>query len=159
MTESVNWAAMLDESADAFELVPVGKYTVQVDSAEATTSSTGKLMYKIKMSVTSGKHTGATLYNNVVLTPDNKKAMAMFFRNMDALGVSAQFLRGQPTPTPDQVAGKMIGTTLQVEVEHREWQGVNREEVKSMTKLQGAAGGLPSAPGGAPLPPPTNPAF
>lgn len=154
MTETVNWAAMMDESADAFELVPEGQYTVEVEAAEATTSSTGKLMYKLKMSIVEGKYTGETLFNNIVLTPDNKKAMAMFFINMDALGISSQFLRQSPTPSPEQVAQKMIGARAKAEVTHQEYQGVKRENVKSIAKLAGNKAPL----GGAPVPP-AAPAF
>lgn len=138
----VNWGELIDDSADAFEILPVGSYRVKVVSANATQSSTNKLMFKTVMEVITGPKTGKTVYNNVTMTTDNKKALFMFFQNMAALGISKDFLKGDPKPSSDQVAAKMVGAVLDIEVDHRPWQGVDRENIKKMTGVSAGTGSV-----------------
>lgn len=147
--ETINWAALIQDSSDAFDILPKGKYTMQVVSAEATTSSTGKTMFKTKLQVVQGPKTGSTVFNNITMTTDNKKALFMFFQNMAALGASKEFLTQQPAPAPAQVAAKLVGNVAEVEIDHRPYNGVDRENVKSMKALAGGAASVagPSVPG------------
>lgn len=138
----VNWGSLIEESKDAFSILPKGKYTVKVEKAEATTSSTQKLMFKLVFKVINGPRTGSTLFNNITLTQDNPKAVYMFFQNLAALGIPETFLKSDPKPQPAQVAQKMIGAVVEVEIDHRPYQGVDRENVKSMTAV--SANGVPS---------------
>ena len=140
----VNWGALIDDSADAFEILPVGSYRVKVVKADALQSSTNKLMYKTVLEVISGPKTGKTVYNNVTMTTDNKKALFMFFMNMAAYGITKDFLKSQPAPTSDQVAAKMVGAVLDIEIDHRAWQGVDRENVKSMKGVSAGTGSVNS---------------
>lgn len=142
--ETINWAALIEDSNDAFAILPKGKYNVQVVTAEATQSSTGKLMYKTKLQVINGPKTGSTLFNNITLTQDNKKALFMFFENMAALGAPRDFLQQNPAPAPAVVAAKLVGTVLEVEVDHRPYQGIDRENIKSMKQISAGAGAAPS---------------
>jgi hypothetical protein len=146
--ETINWAALIQDSSDAFDILPKAKYTMQVVSAEATTSSTGKTMFKTKLQVIAGPKTGSTVFNNITMTTDNKKALFMFFQNMEALGASRDYLMQQPAPAPAQVAAKLVGAVAEVEIDHRPYNGVDRENVKSMKAVQGGLAGVPaSAPG------------
>lgn len=154
----VNWGSLIEESKDAFSILPKGKYTVKVEKAEATTSSTNKLMFKIVFKVIAGPRTGSTLFNNITLTQDNPKAVFMFFQNLSALGIPETFLKSDPKPQPQQVAQKMIGAVVEVDVDHRPYQGVDRENIKSMTAVSsngapsfGPSAGI-SAPAGLPTP-------
>lgn len=142
--ETINWAALIEDSSDAFDILPKAKYTMQVVSAEATMSSTGKTMFKTKLQVIAGPKTGSTVFNNITMTTDNKKALFMFFQNMAALGVSKEFLAQSPAPAPAAVAAKMVGAIAEVEVDHRPYNGVDRENIKSMKALSGGASPAPS---------------
>lgn len=138
----INWGALLADSADAFEILPVGKYRVKVVKASATMSSTSKLMFKVTLEVIQGPKTGKTVYSNVTMSTDNKKALYMFFVNMAALGVPEAYLKQSPTPSPEQVATKMLGAVLDVTIDHQSWQGRDRENVKSMTGVSAGTGSV-----------------
>lgn len=140
----VNWGALIDDSADAFEILPVGSYRVKVVKADALQSSTNKLMFKVVLEVITGPKTGKTVYNNVTMTTDNKKALFMFFLNMAAFGITKEYLKGDPKPSSDQVAAKMVGAVLDIEITHQSWQGVDRENVKSMKGVSAGTGSVNS---------------
>lgn len=140
----VNWGSLLDDSADAFEILPVGKYRMKVIKAEATQASTGKLMFKVVMEVITGPKTGKSVYNNITMTTDNKKALYMFFVNMAALGISEAYLKSSPAPTSEQVAAKMVGAVADVTIDHSTWQGRDRENVKGMTAVSAGTGSVNS---------------
>lgn len=146
--EDVNWANLIADSEDAFALVPKGKYNVRVKKAEATTSSNGKLMYKLTLEIISGPKTGSTLWTNVVLTTDNPKAVFMFFVNLQSLGISKEYLKQDPKPAPETVAAKMVNAVIEIEVDHKPWQGVDREQVKILKGIS-AGGGETMTPGDA----------
>jgi len=148
--ETINWAALIQDSADAFAILPKDTYRMQVVTAEATQSSTGKTMFKTKLQVINGPKTGSTVFNNITMTTDNPKALFMFFENMSALGVPREFLQTNPAPSPQQVAAKMVGAVADVTIDHRPYNGVDRENVKGMKAVTGGAGpiaGGPSIPG------------
>jgi Protein of unknown function (DUF669) len=137
--ETINWAALIQDSADAFAILPKDTYRMQVVTAEATMSSTGKTMFKTKLQVINGPKTGSTVFNNITMTTDNPKALFMFFENMAALGVSREFLQQNPTPSPQQVAAKMVGAVADITIDHRPYNGVDRENVKGMKAVAGGA--------------------
>jgi hypothetical protein len=147
-TENVNWGALIADSEDAFALVPKGKYTVRVKKAEATTSGNGKLMYKLTLEIINGPKTGSTLWTNVVLTVDNPKAVFMFFVNLQALGISKEYLKQDPAPVPATVAAKMVNAVIEIEVDHKPWQGVDREDVKILKGISAGGGSTPLPDGG-----------
>jgi hypothetical protein len=141
--ETINWAALIEDSSDAFEILPKNTYRMQVVTAEATQSSTGKTMFKTKFQVINGPKTGATVFNNITMTTDNKKALFMFFQNMAALGATKEYLTQNPAPAPAAVAAKLVGAIVDVEIDHRPYQGIDRENVKSMKAVSGGAGAVP----------------
>lgn len=141
----INWGALLDDSNDAFEVLPVGKYRMKVVKASAAMSSTSKLMFKVVLEVINGPKTGKAVYNNITMTTDNKKALYMFFQNMAALGVTEAYLRQEPRPAPEQVASKMLGAVADVVIDHSVWQGRTRENVKSMTGVSAGSGSVDSS--------------
>ena len=153
MTESVNWANLMEQSGGDFETLPKGSYDVIVDTAEATRSSTDKTMFKIKFKVQGGPHNGRTIFNNITLTIDNPNALRMFFLNMKALGLNADFFSNNPTP--DQVAAALLGAPATVVLDHRMYQGAMRENVKSLLPRAGITAGGQMAPVGPSISVPT----
>ncbi|MGB2791297.1 MAG: DUF669 domain-containing protein [Candidatus Moraniibacteriota bacterium] len=155
MSDQLNWGALMDASGGAFEPLPKGTYDATVDTAEATTSTTGKVMFKIKYKVLGGPHNGRTIFNNITLTTDNPNALRMFFLNMKAMGLGPEYF-GQ-NPPKEHVAASLVGKQCKVTVDHREYQGQMRENVKSLAPAGGAGGmmaGLAVPPAGIPTPTP-----
>lgn len=136
-SEGVNWAELMVQAGKEMEPVPKGSYDAYVDSADATQTQTGKLMYKLKLKIDGGPSNGRILWNNITLTTDNPMALAMFFRNMDAFGLGKEFFA--TNPQPDVVAEQLIGRRVRVVIDHRLYQGQVRENVKQLLKPQGVA--------------------
>lgn len=145
--QDTNWGQLMDQASATFAPLPVGEYAVTVDTAAAAQTSTGKLMFKIKYKVVGGPHNGRTVFNNVTLAKDNPNALGYFFRDMEAMGLPKQYFAGNPSD--EHVAASLVGKSCKVVLEHREYQGEMRENVKSIKK--GAAG--PAGPGAPPAPP------
>lgn len=151
--QGVNWAELMKQAGEQLQPVPKGSYDCYVDTCEATQTSNGKLMYKVKLKISGGPHNGRPLWNNITLTTDNPNALAMFFRNMDAFGLAMDYFA--TNPAPEAVADALIGRPVRVVVNHRTWQGSIRENVDKLIKPTGVAAiaGMP-VPGGAVVPTP-----
>lgn len=134
--ESVNFAELLEESGGAYEPVPKGSYDVIIDTCEATQSSTGKLMYKLQYKILGGPQAGRIVYNNITLTKDKKNALKMFFTNMKAMGLPNEYFAN--SPAPETVAAALVGRSCNIIVDHREFQGEMREDVKKIAPASGA---------------------
>lgn len=152
---SINWGQMLEASGGAFEPLPKGTYNVAVKSAEATKTATEKLMFKVIFMIDGGPYNGRTMYHNIVVSPENPNAMRMFFLNMKAFGMDAEYFSTEPLP--EQIAAALIGRPATVVIDHRLYQNQWRENVKTLMPRAGgpvnigAMAGVP-APGGAQMP-------
>lgn len=135
MSEPINFGQLLQDSGGAFEPVPKGEYDLTVSSAEATKSTTDKVMFKVVYKIVGGPYNGRTIYNNITLTTDNPNALRMFFLNMKSMGLTEEFFAGNPTPS--QVADALVGRPCRATIDHREWQGQTRENVKSLKAAVG----------------------
>jgi hypothetical protein len=142
MTQPVNWGQLVEQAGGDFEPLPKGDYDVRVDSAEATTSSTGKMMFKLKFKVVGGPNNGRTLFNNITLSTDNPNALRMFFMNMKAFGLDPAFFN--QNPGPDTVAAGMVGKEVRVKVDHQTYNGQLRENIKQMLPPMGGATAAPA---------------
>jgi hypothetical protein len=140
VSQSINWGELLEQSGGAFEPLPKGTYDVYVDTAEATKSSTDKVMFKVRFKVEGGPYAGRTVYNNITLTTDNPNALRMFFLNMKAMGLDQSYFA--ENPHPDTVAAALVGQRATVSVDHGIYHGQMRENVKS---LMPRAGGISAA--------------
>lgn len=145
MTAPINFGELLDSAGGGFEPIPKADYDVSVSSAEAAQSSTGKLMFKIVYKIVGGPYNGRTIYNNITLTTDNPNALRMFFMNMKAMGLDESFFA--TSPAPSVVADALVGHSCRVTIDHREWQGQVRENVKSLKPSTGGAGAVPAVAG------------
>jgi hypothetical protein len=143
--EFVDWGSFLDQSKDAFAPIPIGTYQMIVDDAAATKSSTGKTMFKVKYKVVGGASDGKTCFNNITISPDNPKALYMFFENMAAMGIPRTVFASSPPPSPDAIAGMLHHKMCTVELDHQLYNGMPRENIKSL-RPAGGAGGIPGMP-------------
>ena len=150
---AIKWLDLLaeaDSSGGGFEPLPVGEYSIVIDSAEHTTTQGGKSMFKTKMKVQGGPHDGRFVWNQFVISPESPKAIGFFFSQMKALGLGQEFFESQPD---EQVlANSLVGRTANVTLGQREWQGQVRNEVKSIKPATGNAPTVAAAPS-TPAPP------
>jgi hypothetical protein len=144
----------------AAEPVPEGEHPVKIIDCQATQSSNGKPMLKLTAEIVEGPAAKRKVYGNLVLSEENGTALAIFFRNLEAIGLDENFLN--QGPSFDQVASNCIGRMPHVVIRHRTWNGQVRGDIDRWVApldggLPGAAGG-PIAPGavvgpaGPPLP-------
>ena len=94
-----NWLDLMKDSQSAgggFAPLPEGDYDLKVLEASATTTSTGKPMFKLKNEVQSGPHAKRLVWDNIVVSTDNPTALGFFFRKMKALGLDENFFATGP---------------------------------------------------------------
>lgn len=150
------WGQLIQQAQGQLDLIPDGDVDVKIIDSQATKASTGKLMFKVKVEIADGPNIKRKLTTNIVVSDDNPMALAIFFRNMENIGLPSSFFSQEPNP--DQVASAMVGRPARVKIGHRVWQGVDRNEVTAWLPPLGGGLGGPVAPGtvvgpaGPPLP-------
>jgi len=100
---TVNFAQLVQKAGDAaaqtnYEPLPEGDYEFKVIEAQATTASTGKLMFKLTNEVQGGPHDKRRVWDQWVVTPDNETAMNIFFGKGAAVGLNKEYWLSDPTP-------------------------------------------------------------
>lgn len=144
----VNFADIIEDiDYDAFAPVPVGVYPVEVIKAEAKQASTGREMINVQLRIIDGPSKGRMLFNNFVWVPENDKAVQMFFVNMREFGLGKEYFRANPTF--EQLANEMLNRRVMVEIEHTEYNGNTREQVKRIKKIDGYENPAPGQGGNA----------
>ena len=144
----VNFADIIEDiDYDAFAPVPVGVYPVEVIKAEAKQASTGREMINVQLRIVDGPSKGRMHFNNFVWVPENDKAVQMFFVNMREFGLDKEYFR--TNPTFEQLANEMLNRRVMVEIEHTEYNGNTREQVKRIKKIDGYENPAPGQGGNA----------
>ena len=149
-----NWLDLMKDSQSAgggFAPLPEGDYDLKVLEASATTTSTGKPMFKLKNEVQSGPHAKRLVWDNIVVSTDNPTALGFFFRKMKALGLDENFFA--TGPGDGQITSALTGRSFRGKISVRTWNGKDQNEIKEYYPVQGApvAGGFtPGAPVAAP---------
>lgn len=149
-----SWQDLLNDAGDGggtYDPLPDGDYDFIVKEAEVKTASTGRTMYAVKTAVQGGPHNGRFVWHNFVVTPENPTALGWFFKNMNVLGLNAEYFKTDPAD--HQVAAALVGRAFRGQVAVRKWQGQDRNEIKAFFPAGGAGLGGP-APTVAAAPPP-----
>lgn len=130
---TVNFSELLKQAGTAatsnnYEPLPDGDYDLKVIEAQATTTSTGKLMFKLTNEVQGGAHDKRRVWDQLVVSPDNPKAMNMFFMKAGVMGLGTTFWDANPTPAQAEQAflGRAFRGTLGV----RTYNGNQSNEIK-----------------------------
>lgn len=139
----LNFKDLMDAAGGTFEPLPKTTVEAQITACEVATTQNGKTMFKITWSVIDGPYKNRSLWSNQVISPESPPALGIFFRQMAALGLDSQFF--STGPTPDQVAGALVGKVGKLTVDQREWNGSIRNEVKDIKKATGQLPGGGSA--------------
>lgn len=114
---------------EAYVKCAEGQHVVKLTAIEETESQAGNDMLNATFKVVKGESTGATLYDNFVLT---EKALWKLQSFLTAVGMKAD---GKVVLDLD----KLIGKTCIVEVEHEEYDGKTRARIQEFRKLAAKA--------------------
>ena len=146
---TVNFAELLAQAGTAatsnnYEPLPDGDYELKVVEAEAKTTSTGKLMFKITNEVQGGAHDKRRVWDQLVVTADNPKAMNMFFMKASAMGLGQEYWAQNPTPA--QIEQAFPGRSFRGTLGTRTYNGNQSNEIKRYYASTAAAAASPAAP-------------
>jgi hypothetical protein len=166
---ALNWGDLVKDAGESasgsYEPLPDGDYDLKVIEASSTTTSTGKTMFKITCEVQGGAFAKRRIWDNLVISPENKNALGIFFSKMAALGVSREWF-AQSNPSNAQIETSINGKFFRAQVGSRIWQNEKRNEIKkyyvvsspAVTASAPAEGSVPPAPPAPPVAPPAPPA-
>ena len=160
---SLNWGDLVRDAKDAsggdYSPLPDGDYELKVLEATTKTSQSGKTMFAIKAEVQVGPYAKRLVWDNLVISPENKNALAIFFSKMRALGLGDDFFATNPGNA--QIEQALTGRPFRATIGSRVWNGDTRNEFKkyfpyASSPVAGApvAGAPAPAPVAAPAPAP-----
>ena len=162
---SINWADLVKDAGETtsgnYEPLPDGDYDLKVIEVKSTVTASGKTMFKLTTEVQGGAYNKRRIWDNLVVSPENKNALAIFFSKMAALGVPREFFFNNPSNA--QIEASVDGKLFRAKVGTRTWNGDKRNEItKYYVATPGAAVsapvGIPTTAGAAVPPPPPAPA-
>lgn len=162
---TINWADLVQQAGDSasstnYEPLPDGDYELKVVQATATTTSTGKVMFKVTNEVQGGPYAKRRVWDQLVVTTDNPKAMNMFFMKANAMGLGRTFWDANPSNA--QVEQALMGRSFRATLGKRTYNGTESNEIKKYFPSQAAgeapAAATPFATAAAVPPPPPAPA-
>lgn len=149
-----SWGDLLNDAGgagDSFEPLPSGDYDFEISQADVTQTQNGKTMYKVRAKVESGPHAKRLVFHNFVISPENPNALAMFFRQMNVLGLNRDFFADNPSD--HHVAEALTGKRFRGQVTIKQWQGQDRNEIKQFYTATSGSLGNGQAPSSTPAPP------
>lgn len=151
-----SWGDLLNDAGGAgnsFEPLPSGDYDFVISQADVAQTQNSKTMYKVRCKVESGPHKDRLVFHQFVISPENPNALAMFFRQMNVLGLNRDYFSGNPSD--HQVAESLVGKRFRGQVAIKSWQGQDRNEIKQFyTATSGALGNGSALPGPGAVPAP-----
>lgn len=142
----IDWKALQKEATDA--VLPDGEYNVMVVEAEMTRTANDKPMIKTKFRVIDGPKKDRPVWTNFTISAESPIALRIFFQQMAALGLSADYFAAGPAP--DQVARDLVNRMATVTLGAREFQGAMRNQVESLKAYSGTGPPPPGATVGPP---------
>ena len=161
---SLNWGDLIKDAAESggpMEPLPEGDYELKVLESEDKVAQSGRTMFTIKCQVQGGAHANRLIWDNLVIVPDKPNALGMFFRNMEALGLTKDNFWSKE-PDNAQINQALVGRSFRAQVGQRTYNGTKRNEVLRYYPSAGAAPATaapaPQSTAGAAVPPPPAPA-
>lgn len=140
-----------EQSGASFEVLEAGLYDVKIIESDYQQSSGGKPQIKARFEVLSGPKAGFKgLWNYFTLTADNPNAMAIFYRQLSALGITNEFLATLAQAAPDvamkQIALALNGKGARVKVKvDTEWNNNKIERINPLPPDAMVGSATPSA--------------
>lgn len=129
MTEPIRFGDLYKENKDALKPLPDGEYMAVVSDAEATKSQNDKPMIRLKLLVTTAAGTKKMVATQMTVSVENPTALGIFFRQMEAFGIGADYWASNPTL--EQVANVMRDKSIRVVLGTSTWNDQPRNDVKN----------------------------
>lgn len=159
MVDGISWDELLEQAGDAvpdsFEPLPESDYDLEV--VEVSHSMTKKVpsnnMWTIQSKVVGGQFNNRRIWDRVVLTADNQKALPFFFMKMGAMGLNREYFAQKPTN--EHITAALRGRRFRARIVQKPYQGEMKNEIgkylapTAATAVPAAA----TAPTGVPAPP------
>lgn len=136
---SINWTDLVKEAGEtaSYEPLPDGDYELKVIESKATVSQSGKTMFKITTEVQSGPHAKRRVWDNLVISPENNKALGMFFMKMGVLGLNKEYFNTNPTNA--QIEAALLHRSFRGSIGTRTYNGNRSNEIKNYYPVQAVA--------------------
>lgn len=138
----LDWGALQQEAKSAAAL-PDGEYNAFVLDTEATKSSNGKPMIRVRFRIVDGPAKDRAVRTQFVISPESPVALRIFFQHMETIGLGADFFASNPPLA--NVAGQLKGKYVTLILGTRPWQGNDVNEVKGYKPYAGATTANPLA--------------
>jgi hypothetical protein len=133
--------------------VPAGDYETMIENAEVRQTGTGKQKIAVRYKILNGPYAGRNVLDDMVLSPGNANAVAIFFRKMAQLGLDSGYFSRDPSL--EKVAADLRDRRQKITVELRMWNGTERTSVSRITTAsEGTVPGGFAMPGPSFSPPP-----
>lgn len=132
---SLNWSDLVKEAGEttSYEPLPDNDYELKVTESKATVSQSGKTMFKITTEVQGGPHAKRRIWDQLVISPENPKALTMFFVKMGALGLGKDFFESNPTNA--QIEAALLHRSFRGTVGKRTYNGNVSNEIKNYHRI------------------------
>lgn len=128
-----NWGDLIQDAGaegEGFDPIPAGDYNFVISQADATQTSTQKSMFKVRCKVEDpGPHQNRLVFYNFVVSPESPKALSIFFRQMNVLGLGKEFF--QANPDDATIAQHLVGKRFRGTVKIGEWNGSPNNEISA----------------------------
>lgn len=123
--------------------VLTGKFVVRCVEVAAVKNSKNDDMLKTKLEIVAGPYAGRRLFNNFNIIPSNAPALQMFFRHMNAFGLDERYFNQLPNGDAGvaAIARDLVGRVVEVDVEARPYNGVERENITAINPAPAGMGG------------------
>lgn len=136
----LSWGKLVDEADVAEEKVlDPGEYDLILKSVKYKTTKNGDPMFNCRYAVESGPHKGTTVWDNITILrdPAKKVGLQINMRKLYNLGADIKFL--QTEPDNDEIIKRIEGSRIIATLEISEWNGNERNEIKTFKVNKEAA--------------------
>lgn len=126
-----NWSDLIKDAGETgnYDALPDGDYDLVVVEATATTSQSGKTMFKIKAQVEGGAHNKRLVWDNLVVTQDSPAALGMLFKKFHAMGIGRGYF--DTNPTNAQIESTILGRRFRAQIGSRMYNGAKKNEIRN----------------------------
>jgi hypothetical protein len=154
---SLNWSDLIKDAGEttSYEPLPDGDYELKVIESKAKSTQSGKTMFSITTEVQGGPHAKRRVWDNLTVSPENPKALAIFFSKMEALGLPRDYFNSNPSNA--QIEQALLGRSFRGSLGKKTYNGnVSNEITKYFRLVADTTAGVPvpPAPAAAPAPAP-----
>lgn len=134
---------LLKKREDAgMELFPVGIYDAKVAAAEVKVNeNSGRKTFIVQYEVTTGPLAGRKLKNWMTIVEEYPGLVAMWFKDMGAMGLDDAFFEAEPGDP--QICAALVGRTCEIAVGRRKKNKTSDEETEDVRVRPPATGAAP----------------